>query len=231
MSGWGVTVAVVVVVSCSGTSPRSSTQTSSLVTADASFEEPPVVSVAAAVPSEPPPASLAWCDANYSIVPCAFTAFGTCATKVGKGRTIIDDDFAPTACPGGAPPAFMTKQAPVCGRRATQKVIAKKSQYTYEATCNQRETTWANVPHEHRTCAVDADCVVAAHNANCDLFPLAKTAANRKDYAQGPCGNPAQGMCAGAMPDVKCIAGCCNLSRASDRWGTREVAYPQLEVP
>jgi len=110
-------------------------------------------------------------------------------------------------------------------------VIAKKSSFTYEASCNQRETTWANVPHEHRICASDSDCVVVVYNAQCDLFPLAKSAATRKEYAQGPCGNPAQGMCAGAMPGAKCVEGCCNLSRAIDRWGTREVAYPKLAEP
>jgi hypothetical protein len=218
MRGWSVAV-VGLVVSCSGTPPRSSTQTSSVVREDAA------VSVVAA-----DAASLAWCDESYAVVPCAFTAFGSCATKVGKGRAIIDDDFEPTACPSGAPPAFMTKPA-ICGRRAIEKVVAKTSQFTYDATCNQRETTWANVPHNDRVCASDADCVVALHNANCDAFPLAKSAATRKEYAQGPCGNPAQGMCAGAVPAAKCVAGCCNLSRAMERWGTRAVEFPKLEVP
>src|SRR5262245_5915735 len=116
--------------------------------------------------------------------------------------------------------------APVCGRRSTEQVIAQTSPFTYDASCNQRETTWANVPHEHRTCTSDADCVVVLHNANCDAFPLAKSAEKHPDYARGPCGNPAQGFCAGASHAAKCIEGCCNLTREMDRWGTREVAYP-----
>ncbi|HEX5058454.1 MAG TPA: hypothetical protein VFV99_03795 [Kofleriaceae bacterium] len=212
-SRWKVGIAVALTVSCSGSPQRSDKPT---------VAQRPIGNQAAA---------LAWCDQDYGHVPCAFTAFGGCAEKVGKGRTIIDDDFGPTTCPAGTPPPFMTKQQPVCGRRATETVIAKKSQFTYEASCNQRETTWANVAHEHRTCASDADCVVVPFNAQCDTFPLAKSAATRNEYAQGPCGNPAQGFCAGQLPAAKCVAGCCNLDRAIDRWGTLPVEYPKLALP
>ena len=223
-----MSIVVALGVSCSGSSPRSSTATNPVVSRDASVAEPSASTDSSEADREPSEAPLAWCDATYSVVPCAFTAFGACATKVGKGRTIIDEDFAPATCPNGSPPTFMTQQAPVCGRRASEKVIAKKSLFTYDANCSERETTWANVPHEHRVCASDADCTVALHNANCDVIPLAKSAANRKEYAAGPCGNPAQGMCAGAVPTAKCVAGCCNLPRAMDRWGTHAVEYPRL---
>jgi len=114
----------------------------------------------------------------------------------------------------------------ICGRRANEKVIARKSDHGYDASCDTRQTTWANVPHEHRTCSTDADCVVVLFNANCDQLPLAKSAASRNEYSEGPCSNPAQGMCAGAVPAAKCASGCCNLA-GLDRWGTIDVAYPK----
>ncbi len=162
---------------------------------------------------------------------CLVIALATACSHAPRRSDEPRDDGTPraarepaavSATPIGVPAAGTA----VCGRRAHDKIVARKSTYTYEATCDQRQTTWANVPHEHRACSTDADCVAVLRNANCDVFPLAKSAENLPEYAQGPCVAPTQGFCAGDPPTATCVAGCCNLTGMYP-WGAIEVAYPR----
>lgn len=103
--------------------------------------------------------------------------------------------------------------ARVCGRLPHQPVVAKTWQYADiagpNATCDRAETTWANVPHDDRACAVDLDCAAVLDPEGCSYRGLNREAAGEPEYAVVGCGHPAAGVCLQQTFVARCVAGCC----------------------
>ena len=106
----------------------------------------------------------------------------------------------PTAAPAKAPPAH------ACGRLPGDP-LRHNDQGWGNTSCQTIADTWANVPHEHRTCVVDADCVVIG--ANCFVDTLNQAASKRSEYASQPCADPRSGQCPTRLSTAACRDGCC----------------------
>ncbi|MBI4699926.1 MAG: hypothetical protein HY744_01965 [Deltaproteobacteria bacterium] len=129
----------------------------------------------------------------------------------GPGPAPPPEPFAPAPTPFASPPPPPGGRA--CGRLPHEPVRPLRWEWSGTnlgpASCDQAETVWGNVPHEHRACQADADCVVVSGNGGCFNAALTRAAASLPDYQQLPCGNPAAGACAAAPRRAVCAAGCC----------------------
>ncbi|MBI4700002.1 MAG: hypothetical protein HY744_02360 [Deltaproteobacteria bacterium] len=120
--------------------------------------------------------------------------------------------WAPASATVASPPAPPGGRA--CGRLAHEPVRPLRSPWSGtggvgSTDCDRLETVWGNVPHEHRACQADADCVVVTGNGNCFSAVLSRRAAGLPDYREFTCVNPLSGACAGVPQHAECAAGCC----------------------
>ena len=98
-----------------------------------------------------------------------------------------------------------------CGRLPSEAIRPQQwpspERWARRPECERVATVWASIPHEHRVCRVDQDCVGVARL--CYVEALNRTAATRPEYRHRPCADPAMGECPSTPPQAVCQQGCC----------------------